>query len=120
MTILGMVFTLVFFWSIIFPIIGIFLWRKGIKDAKGELIPLEHGTAVKGEITAITTDFSKRINGRSPKILEFVFTANGQKHVGTVPNIMDPIEHWRRTGDQIWVLYMPDNPELSSVWPPMK
>lgn len=120
MTIIGMVFTLGFFWTIIFPIIGIFLWRKGIKDANGELIPLQYGVATKGEVTSISTDFSKNINGRSPKILEFVFTANGQKYVGTVPNIMDPIEHWRKRGDQVWVLYMQDNPELSSVWPPMK
>lgn len=119
-TILGIVFTIPFFWTVIFPIIGIILWRKGIRDAKAELIPLEFGAHTKGEVTAITTDFTKKINGRSPKILQFVFMANGQKHIGSVPNIMDPIEHWKRPGDQIWVVYLQDNPQLSSVWPPMK
>lgn len=120
MSILGVVFTIVFCWSVIFPIIGIFLWRKGLRDANNELIPLQHGATVKGEVTAIRVDGSKQINGRNPRILEFVFSANGQRFGGNVPNIMDPIEQWRRPGDQIWVLYMPDNPDLSSVWPPLK
>lgn len=120
MTIMGMIFTLVFFWTGIFLILGIFLWRKGIQDAEGELIPLENGVTTKGEVTGVTVDYSKNINGRHPKILEFVFMVNGQRHAGTVPNIMDPIEHWRKPGDQIWVVYMPDNPELSSTWPPLK
>jgi hypothetical protein len=119
-TILGIVFTIVFCWSVIFPIIGIFLWRKGLRDAKAELQPLESGMHTKGEITAINVDYSKKINGKSPKTLEFVFMANGQKWVGTVPNIFDPIELWKRPGDQIWVVYMPDNPMISSAWPPMK
>lgn len=96
------------------------MWRKGLRDAQGELQPLEFGVHAKGEVTSITTDYSKKINGRSPKILEFAFTANGQKWAGTVPNIMDPIEHWKRPGDQIWVVYMQDNPQISSAWPPMK
>lgn len=119
-TIIGIIFTIPFFWSVIFPIIGIFLWRKGLRDAKGELMPLEHGAHTKGEITSVRVDYSKNMNGKHPKILEFVFTANGQKWPGSVPNIMDPVELWKRPGDQIWVVYMPENPEISSVWPPMK
>lgn len=113
-------FTIVFCWTIVFSVIGIFLWRKGLRDAKGELQPLEFGRHTKGEITGIKTDYSKRINDKNPKTLEFIFTANGHKWAGTVPNIMDPIEHWKRPGDQIWVVYMPEDPNISSVWPPMK
>jgi hypothetical protein len=119
-TIIGIIFTIPFFWSVIFPIIGIFLWRKGLRDAQGELQPLEFGVHTKGEITGINIDYGKRINDRHPKTLEFVFTANGQKWAGTVPNIMDPVEQWKRPGDQIWVVYMREDPNISSVWPPMK
>jgi hypothetical protein len=120
MTIIGMVLTLAFFWTGIFLILGIFLWRRGIKEAEGELIPLANGVTAKGEIVSIREDQTKSINGRYPKILEFVFNANGYKHVGSVPNIMDPVEQWRKPGDEIWVVYMPHDPDMSSVWPPLK
>lgn len=119
-TMIGIIFTIPFFWSVIFPIIGIIMWRKGIRDAKGELVPLEQGAHTQGEITSIETDYTKKINGKSPKLLQFVFTANGQQHAGNVPNIMDPIEHWKKPGDKIWVVYMHNDPSMSSVWPPIK
>lgn len=117
---IGMIFTIPLFPTLIFPAIGIPLWIKGIRDAKAELIPLEHGAHVEGEITAIEYDYTKTINNRHPKELQFSFKANGQQHIGTVPNIFDPIELWKKPGDKIWVVYMRDNPELSSVWPPIK
>jgi hypothetical protein len=90
-TMIGIIFTIPLFFTIIFPIIGIFLWKKGKRDAMGELIPLEQGAHAKGEITAIRHDYSKVINGKSPKVLEFVFESNGTTYAGNVPNIMDPI-----------------------------
>ena len=119
-TIIGMVFTIVFFWSVIFPLIGIFLWRKGIKDANDELIPLEHGNVVQGEIESIETDYSKHINGRHPFIVNFLFRVNGQLHIGNVGNIFDPVHKLKKVGDPVWVVYMPEDPDLSSVWPPLK
>ncbi len=120
MTILGIIFTIPFFWTVIFPIIGIFCWRKGIKEANDELIPLEKGTATVGEITEIRKDFTKTINGQSPSIVEFLFEANGQKHVGYVGNVFDSVHLLKQVGDKVWVVYMPENPELSSIWPPLK
>jgi hypothetical protein len=119
-TMIGMVFTIPFFWSVIFPVIGIFLWRKGIREARGELLPLENGLPALGEITAVQIDSSKSMNGRNPRYVQFVFSVNGHPYAGDVPNIMDPVELWKKPGDKIWVVYMPDNPEISSVWPPMK
>ena len=119
MTILGIVFTIPFFWSVIFPIIGIFLWRKGIKDANAELVPLEHGTSTIGVITDVRQDFSKRINDKSPFIIEFTFEVSGQKYVGDVGNIFDRESARKKIGDQLWVVYMPEDPSLSSIWPPI-
>lgn len=119
MTILGIVFTIPFFWSIIFPIIGIFLWKKGIKDAKKELLPLEQGAIAIGEITDIRQDFSVKINNKSPYVIEFVFEAGGQKYVGDVGNIFDRASAMKEIGDQLWIVYMPEDPSLSSIWPPI-
>ncbi|MES2568086.1 MAG: hypothetical protein V4565_14520 [Bacteroidota bacterium] len=119
-TMIGMVFTIVFFWSVIFPLIGIFLWRKGIKDANDELVPLEHGSVVQGEIESIEVDHSKHVNGTHPYIVHFLFKVNGQMHSGNVGNIFDPVHKLKRVGDPVWVVYMPHDPDLSSVWPPLK
>lgn len=119
MTIIGIVFTIPFFWTIVFPIIGIFLWKKGIKDANNELIPLEHGTVAVGEITDIRQDFSKKINGQSPFIIEFTFEVGKQKHTGDVGNIFDRSGARKTLGDKLWVVYMPEDPSLSSIWPPL-
>lgn len=117
---IGIIFTIPFFWSIIFPIIGIFLWKRGIREAKGELLPLENGMYVQGEITAINVDMSKNMNGKNPRIIEFAFTVGGRAYTGDVPNLMDPVHLWKKAGDKIWVVYMPEDPMISSVWPPMK
>ena len=119
-TLIGIIFTIPFFWTVIFPIIGIILWRKGIREANAELVPLEHGAHTEGVITDVSKDFTKKISGVHPKVLTFVFESGGKKHVGTVPNLMDPTVHRKRAGDKIWVVYLPDNPSVSSVWPPMK
>ncbi len=120
MTIIGMAFTIPFFWTVIFPIIGIICWRKGIKEANNELIPLEHGTPVLGQITSIKRDYTKTINNKSPFVVEFLFEFGGQKHTGNVGNIFDDIDQQKQPGDKVWVVYMPENPELSSLWPPLK
>ncbi len=120
MTMIGIAFTIPFFWTVIFPIIGIICWRKGIKEANNELIPLEHGTAILGQITSIERDYTKTINNKSPFVVEFLFEAGGQKHIGNVGNIFDPIDQEKKVGDKVWVVYIPENPELSSIWPPLK
>lgn len=118
-TMIGIIFTVPFIWTVIFPIIGIFLWRKGIKDANDELIPLMYGEVVEGEINSIEIDYSKNINGKHPFVVNFLFKANGQKYAGNVGNIFDPIDQLKNPGDPVWVVYMPGDPSLSSVWPPL-
>lgn len=120
MSMIGFIFTVVFFWSIIFPIIGIFIWKKGIKEANDELIPLQQGDSVIGEIEKISRDYSKNMNGKSPFTVEFLFEVNGQKHRGSVGNIFDDIDIQKQIGDKVWVVYLAENPELSSIWPPLK
>ena len=60
------------------------------------------------------------MNGVSPYIVEFVFDAGGQKYNGTVGNIFDDVNLVKERGDQVWVVYMPNDPSLSSIWPPLK
>ena len=119
-TMIGIVFTVPFFWTIIFPIIGIIFWKKGLKIAEDELIPLEHGTPVIGTITEISKDYSIKINGESPYVVKFTFEIGSKKHNGNVGNIFTDVNQLKQVNDKIWVVYMPQNPDLSSVWPPLK
>jgi hypothetical protein len=116
---LGIVFTIPFFWSVIFPIIGIFLWRKGLRDASNELIPLQHGSIAQGEITSVEYDYSKTINGKHPLTVNFSFAVGGRTYQGNVGNIFSSINQLKQAGEGVWIVYMPENPDLSSVWPPM-
>jgi hypothetical protein len=119
MTIIGMVFTIPLFPTIIFPIIGIIIWKKGIKEANDELIPLQNGAVVMGEISEIIHDTTKVINNQSPYTVHFLFTVGGNKYSGNVGNIFTRRELLKQPGEKVWVVYMPENPELSSLWPPL-
>lgn len=119
MTMIGIVFTIPFFWTILFPIIGIFCWRKGLKTANDELLPLEQGKATVGKIIDVRTDYTQSMNGQSPTIVEFQFEADGKEHLGNVGNIYDSVHRKKKVGDSLWVVYMPNDPDKSSVWPPM-
>jgi hypothetical protein len=91
-----------------------------LKEAEEELIPLRSGTPVIGEIESIQMDRSKKLNNRSPFTVTFLFSAGGQTHRGYVGNIFDNIDLTKKPGDKVWVVYMPENPGLSSIWPPLK
>lgn len=83
-------------------------------------MPLENGRVAEGTVTNIVHDRSKTMNGKSPHIIEFVFNVGGQVYSGDVPNVMDPVQLWKKAGDKIWVVYMAEHPAISSVWLPMK
>ena len=118
-TILGIVFTFAFIWTIVLSIVGIIFWRKGLRIAREELNPLMNGNAVHGTITNVSQNTSVKVNGRSPTTIEFSFEANGQKMTGDVGNLFDQASLMKRPGDKIWVVYMPDDPNQSSIWPPL-
>jgi len=120
MTIIGLVFMIAFCWTIIFPIIGYFIWKKGKKEAQDELIPLQFGTPTPGEVVSVRTDYSKVINGRSPMVVDFKFEIDGRLCGGSVGNIFTDLYLLKQPGEKVWVVYMPQNPQLSSIWPPLK
>ena len=118
---IGVIFIFAFFWTLIFPLIGYFVWRSGKRKARNELLPLQQGTPAKGEIIDIYRNTSVSINGRNPWTVEFVFDVKGQKIVGSVENVWERIDVLKQPGDAVWVVYMPENPhELSSIWPPLR
>ena len=117
---IGAIFTIVFCWSIIFPIIGIPLWIIGHRRAQGKLAALERGLPGRAELLGVERDHSVKINGRSPWRIEYLFEdRSGQLHEGWQHTWQ--AQHTRRpVGEKFWVVYLPEDPEQNSIWPPVK
>ena len=120
LVLIGAVFTIVFCWSIIFPIIGIPMWIIGHRRAQSRLAALERGNAARAELISVDKDHSVKINGRSPWRIEYTFeTTNGQLHDGWEHTWQ--AHHSRRpVGEVFWVVYLREDPEQNTIWPPVK
>ncbi len=118
--IIGFVFTVPFFWTIIFPIIGFFLMRYGLKTANKKLFALENGIKAEGVLVDIFKDTSQSINGRNPWLLEYEFrTESGKLITAKKTGAWNKNNRYRRPNDYLWVVYIPDNPEINAIWPPV-
>jgi len=118
--IIGKIFVFAFFWTIIFPIIGYFLWKSGKERIQNKLKALEEGTPVIGKVVDVYKDTSVAMNGRNPWAMDYSFdTKKAQKGHGTISS-WDPSVSEYKTGDKIWVVYMPEDTDINSIWPPIK
>ncbi|MES0490664.1 MAG: hypothetical protein ABUK01_11760 [Leptospirales bacterium] len=114
------VFIYVFFWSIIFPIVGFFAWRNTKKKIMHQIKALEEGLAVEGQIIDVYRDTSLTVNGRNPWAMVYTFeTKVGQLLEGTISS-WDLSIPLRKPGEKTWVVYVAEEPEINSIWPPIK
>lgn len=117
--IIGVIFTVVFFWTILFPIVGIFLWIYGYKQARNRLAALRQGEPTVGTITAVYEDTTKHINNRHPIAIKYTYETPEGSFDGKA-------EAWDRghldrpVGEQIWVVHNPTDPQVHAIWPPLK
>ena len=116
---IGFFFTIVFFWTIIFPLIGIPLWIVGRKKAKSKLAALRQGNPTRGWITSCEVDTSQTINNRHPWRIVYGFKLlDGQKSSGVAIG-WDPINQKRKVGDVMWIVFTEGSPPQSAIWPPI-
>lgn len=120
LALVGAIFTIVFCWSIIFPIIGLVMWYFGHKKAQNQLNALVDGVAGRAELIEVFRDSSVNVNGRSPWRLVYTFTdQHGEVHEGWVHS-WQAVHSRRPPGEAFWVVYMPDDPDQNAVWPPVR
>jgi len=119
---IGAAFTIIFFWSIIFPIIGIPMWYFGDRKARRWLHALEHGRPTRGSLTRVSIDYSQKSNGKSPWRLEYRFDHHDGTQHDAFLEVWDPSHAGRRKGDALWVVYgeMKDGYLASAIWPPLR
>ncbi|MHB8875931.1 MAG: hypothetical protein ACYC8T_19760 [Myxococcaceae bacterium] len=116
---LGIVCTVLFFWTVVFPAIGIPLWVIGRRRARRTLAALVFGTPTRGRVTAVELDLNQAIRGRHPWLIDYDFdTETGVAHGQC--EAWDPSNARRSPGDAIWVVFTPALPGQNALWPPIR
>jgi hypothetical protein len=118
---IGAAFVIVFFWSVIFPLIGAPLWYFGHRKARRWLFALETGRATRARLTRVAVDHSQSDNGKHPWRIEYDFDLHEQGTGKGFCEAWDPVNGRRRADDVVWVVYARDDTGhlASALWPPL-
>ena len=102
----------------LFFLIGLFVFLAGRRSGRRRIEALEHGVAAEGEILDVTKDMTQEMNGRRPWRVEYFFVVGGQRVGGEVVS-WSLVDGARNKGEPVWVVYIPSDPGINSVWPPI-
>lgn len=121
LVIIGLVFTVLFCWTLVFPLIGIPMLVVGNRRALGRLHALRSGRATRGRITSVEIDRSETINGKHP----WRITWEHDHHDGTrgegACRVWDPVSARRAPGDAVWVVVAEwQGRRVQAIWPPLR
>jgi hypothetical protein len=108
---MGLLFTL------IFGGIGFAVLAFGRRRVDRALAALERGTTVIGRIESVELDESVSVNQRHPWSVVYTFVANGTRQMGS-QRAWHPDEE-TQAGAPVYVVYTPEDPGNSSLWPPV-
>ena len=93
---------------------GLLIWRYRL--FKNQVQVLKWGTATLGGITGLQQNYSVQVNGRNPWTIQYQYLANGRPFTGQVTTLSQPGSQLQ-PGCQVYVLYMPQDPSISSLYP---
>jgi len=117
---IGMTFTICFCWTIVFAVAGIFMWKRGHREAERKLAALKRGRATRGTLQSVQVDTSQHINHQHPWRIDYEFDLpDGRKHRGRA-TAWDPSHARRSAGDVMWVVVTDDDPQCNAIWPPIR
>jgi hypothetical protein len=110
-------------WAVLFPAFfvvgGFFMFLHGRKVAKGILRAFRHGKAVAGKVYQVSLDTTQSINERHPWRLVYHFPVDGQNHEGVLTSY-DSTVGTRGSGQPVWVLYVEDDLDQNTLYPPLR
>ena len=104
--------------TIIFPIVGFFFLRYGIRRGNNQIFALKHGTPTRGVIQNVYIDTSQHINNINPVRIDYEFNITNKDLYGHVI-VWDRTNLKRPSGEHIWILFNPKNVKQNSIWPPL-
>lgn len=102
-----------------FVLLGLIFFIIGRRGAKKTLDAFLRGTAVAGHVVDVSIDYSQSVNSQHPWKLRYHFNVDGTLHEGSAVSY-DSTVATRTAGQPLWVLYVPENPAQSTLYPPLK
>ena len=106
-----------------FALLGLALLAAGVtilvrryEAAKMTVGVLRHGQAAAGRIVSAEANYNVRVNGRNPWTITYSFQANGQDQQGSVTTL-NPPGPALQPDHPAWVLFLPDAPQNSTLYP---
>lgn len=99
--------------------IGYLLLRHGRGKGLATIHAFRDGRAARGEISETQMDTTTKINGRHPWIIRYKFPVAGTMHEGHL-RAWEADARGRERGQPLWVLYLDEDPEKNTIYPPLK
>jgi len=93
---------------------GVLIWRYRMGQRQVQV--LKWGEATLGCVSDFQENYSVMVNGRHPWSIAYQYEANGQSYTGKVTTLSQPRDQLQ-PGRPVYVLYLRDNPVLSSLYP---
>ena len=104
---------------LLFMIIGFVMLRIGRRQAARTVNAFTRGTVVEGKVVSVAQDQSQTMNGQHPWKLTYHFPVGAQLHAGEIVS-WDSTITARAAGQPLWILYLPEDPEQNTAYPPFK
>ena len=101
-----------------FALGGFFMVRQGLISAGSGLRAFRRGVAVSGTIASVSMDLTTKINNKHPWKILYHFPVNGQLHEGSLVTFESTFS--QRMGQPVWVLYLPEDPAHSTLYPAVR
>ena len=109
----GAVFPIIFL--IPFGAVGWWIARKGIVEAQEDIWLVQHGATTMGTVTKVGYGNSSK-NGQKSFVVHYEYEAEHATFEGSVETFNRQITRLD-VGSQTWVLFHPDQPGMSMIWP---
>lgn len=110
-------------WAVLFPLFfltgGLSMINLGWKSGKKILHAFRDGIAVQGSVHSLTRDHTTSVNGQHPWKLTYHFPVDNRMHSGTLTSFNSTLSTFK-FGQPLWVLYLPEDHEASTIYPPLK
>ncbi|TLD69819.1 hypothetical protein FEM03_15970 [Phragmitibacter flavus] len=110
-------------WAVLFPLFflvgGLSMINLGWKSGRKTLHAFRDGIAVQGNVHSINRDHTTTVNGQHPWKLTYHFPVDNRIQSGTITTFNSIVGTFKY-GQPLWVLYLPEDHEASTVYPPIK
>ncbi|MFT4979935.1 MAG: hypothetical protein ACI8S6_005847 [Myxococcota bacterium] len=101
----------------VFFAVGLTVAVISIRNAQASLAPLQRGACAVGTVVSIGRNRNLTEDGLNPWVIDYTFTA--EQTWGGSFSSADPRMAGVEEGHVLHVVYLPEDPGRSAIWPPM-